>query len=59
MAYSCVVPDVLRGVRMSHSDDLVAVWHGYDEPALACGFHAQHYAQEVYAAHREQMGAAS
>jgi hypothetical protein len=49
----CMVPSMLRGVRMSHSDDLTAVFHGNVQPAIACGFHAAHYAPEVFAAHRE------
>ena len=50
---TCMVPDVLRGVRMSHSDDLVEVWHGMDTPAIACGFCATYYLPEVFEAHRE------
>lgn len=52
-AARCMVPDVLRGVKMSHSGDLVEVWHGMDTPAVACGFHATYYAPEVFEAHRE------
>lgn len=52
----CMVPDVLRGVKMSHSGDTVEVWHGLDTPAVACGFHATYYAPEVFAAHMELAG---
>lgn len=50
-----MVPDILRGVRMIHSDDLVEVWHGLETPAVACGFHARYYLPEVFEAHREVM----
>ena len=49
----CVVPDVLRGVKMSHSDDRVTIFHGSTEPIIACGFHATYYLPEVYEAARE------
>lgn len=39
----------------THSDDLVAVFHGYAEPAIACGFHVQSDSRAVYDAHRALM----
>lgn len=53
MSARCVIPDVLHGVRMSHSDDLVTIYHGSTEPITACGFHARYYLPEVYRAARE------
>ena len=53
----CVVPSILRGVRMTHSGDMVEVWHGKETPARACGFHAKYYAHEVFAAHNAQLEA--
>ena len=50
---ACIVPDMLRGVRMSHSDDLVTIYHGSTEPITACGFCATYYLQEVYRCARE------
>ena len=55
---ACVVPDILRGVRMSHSEDVVEVWHGRETPARACGFHAKYYAYEVFEAHNAQLATA-
>lgn len=43
----CMVP------HGPHSDDVVEVWHGLESPAVGCGFHATHYAAELFAAHRE------
>jgi len=54
MATNCIVPDVLRGVRMSHSDDTVTIYHGTTRPVVACGFHAKYYLAEVYEAARTQ-----
>jgi hypothetical protein len=51
---ACIVPDMLRGVRMSHSDDLVTIYHGSTEPITACGFHVAYYLPEVYEAARER-----
>lgn len=53
-ATRCMVPDVLRGVKMSHSGDLVEVWHGLDTPAVGCGFHATYYAHELFEAHMQE-----
>lgn len=52
MSRRCMVPDVLRGVRTSHSDDVVEVWHGMDTPAVGCGFHATYYTSELFEVHR-------
>jgi hypothetical protein len=64
MSTRCMVPDTLRGVKMSHSDDAVTVWHGASRtntvtgevtalPALACGFCATYSSDELYRAHAE------
>lgn len=49
----CIVPDTFNGVRRSHSDDLVEVFHGYATPTTACGFHATYYMPEVSRARAE------
>lgn len=51
-AARCMIPDVLRGVKMHHSDNLVEVWHGLATPAVGCGFHAAYYSAELFEAHR-------
>ena len=50
----CIVPDLLRGVRMHHSDDLTEVHHGYATPTLVCGFHATYYMPEVAEARKAE-----
>jgi hypothetical protein len=39
----------------NHSGDTVELWHGLDTPAIACGFHAQHFTELVYAGHRAAL----
>lgn len=41
----------------NHSGDTVEIWHGMDTPAIACGFHAQHFTELVFAGHRELVSA--
>lgn len=55
-ATRCMIPDEIHGVRMSHSGDLVEVWHGMDTPAIACGFHATYGPSwELFDAHRKSV----
>jgi hypothetical protein len=49
----CVIPDLWHGVKMSHSGDLVTIYHGSTEPVTACGFCVRYYLPEVYRAYRE------
>jgi hypothetical protein len=48
----CILGDQTRGVPRHHSEDTVTIFHGSAQPALACGFHATYYLDEVYAATR-------
>lgn len=57
MRAGCIIPDLWHGVKMSHSDDLVTIYHGSTEPIIACGFHARYYLPEVYRAAREGRAA--
>jgi hypothetical protein len=52
-AARCVIPDLWHGVKMSHSDDLVTIFHGSTEPVTACGFCVRYYLPEAYRAYRE------
>jgi hypothetical protein len=51
----CMIPNPLRGVKMSHSDDVVEIYHGHTEPAVACGFHARYYLDEVFRQHNAMV----
>lgn len=38
-----------------HSEDRVEVWHGLSTPAIACGFHAEHFPELVFEGHQKLM----
>jgi hypothetical protein len=38
------------------SADTVAIWHGMDTAAVACGTHAQHRLSAVFHGHRNRVG---
>ena len=48
------------GVTAEHShcsDDGAQIWHGYDTPAIACGFHASFFSADVFKGHAIRLGA--